>query len=96
MPAFSAIEQKINAACIKRLSNAQADFGEGLLVDGIFEADPLINFDVQSTIPQFQCLEGSVALVSRGRSVVINSINYTVKTIEPDGAGFTRLELLKA
>lgn len=34
--------------------------------------------------------------MARNQAVVINSVNYTIKTIEPDGTGLTRLELVKA
>jgi hypothetical protein len=96
MALFSATEQKINAACMRRLANAQADFGGGLLVDGIFDSLPVDEYGTQSNIPQFQCLSSDISAVSRGAGVVINSVSYTVKIIEPDGTGMALVELTKA
>ena len=94
MVAFAAIEQKINSAVIKRLSNAQANFGGGLLVDGIFDAFPVDTYEVQSNNPVFQCNESEVSTVLRGASVVINSITYTVENKISNKAGWMLLELL--
>lgn len=93
---FAAIETSINQRAIGMLANADADFGGGLVVSGIFDSEPIINYEVQSNSPQFQCLASTVTSILKGAAVTINAVAYTVKAKEPDGAGFMRLELTKA
>jgi hypothetical protein len=93
---FAAIEERVNQSLVNKLSNADADFGGGLVVSGIFDKAPELNFDVQSSSPQFECLESSVSSISIRAAVIINDVNYTVKSIEPDGVGMVLIQLLEA
>lgn len=92
---FATIEAKVNQSLVNKLSNAHADFGGGLVVPGIFDAEPELNFDVQSSSPVFECLESSVTSVSTRAVVAINGVNYTVKNKQPDGVGMVLIELME-
>jgi len=37
-----------------------------------------------------------VTAASKGQTMLIDAVNYTIKTIEPDALGVTRMELHKA
>lgn len=93
---FAAIEASINQRALGMLANADADFGGGLVVSGIFDAAPIVSFDVQSNSPQFQCLESLVSSVVRGAAVAINGTNFTIQNKTPDKTGWVTFDLLKA
>lgn len=94
---FAAIEASVNQRAIGMLANADADFGGGLVVQGIFDAQPVVVFDaVQSTNPQFRCLVSLVSSVDQGEPVTINGISYTVASIDREGSGMAMIELATA
>ena len=96
MQTFSNIEQRINLAAIAKLSNADADFGGGVLVSGIFNSVPVLSYDVQSNNPRFECLEASISTVSVGVPVTIRTVSYSIQNIEFNGAGMAVLDLARA
>lgn len=96
MQAFADIEARINLATIAKLANADADFGAGLVVAGIFNALPVVSFDVQSTNPRFECLEADISTVAVNTPVTIRGVAYSVQNIEPNGAGMAVLDLTRA
>lgn len=96
MQAFAEIEARINLATIAKLANADADFGAGLVVAGIFNALPIVSYDVQSTNPRFECLAAAIPLVATGTPVTIRTVAYTVQNLEPNGAGMVALDLTRA
>ena len=94
---FAAIETSINAACIGALANVSATIGAAT-VAGVFRqayTDTAGGLAAGSS-PIFDCLASAVPTIARGNTVVINSVNYTVVGIEPDGAGWVSLILQKA
>jgi hypothetical protein len=94
---FAAIETSINAACIGALANVSATIGAAT-VSGLFRqayADAASGLAAGSS-PVFDCLASAVPTIARGNTVTINSVNYTVLGIEPDGAGWVSLILQKA
>jgi hypothetical protein len=95
MPApFAAIENLVNQRAVGMLANAEADFGGGLIVSGVFDASPVQLFDVVDAVrPQFRCLASLVATVTEGDSVTINAVSYKVANVDPDGTGMTTLVL---
>lgn len=91
---FAAIEASVNQRAIGMLANAEANFGGGLVVSGVFDAQPMVVFDaVQGTNPQFRCLSSLVTSVDQGEAVTINATAYTVASIDRDGAGMALIEL---
>jgi hypothetical protein len=51
--------------------------------------------EAATTAPQFLCRSADITAVGRGTTVRINSIDYKVIDIQPDGTGMTRLILSK-
>lgn len=43
--------------------------------------------------PSFFCRAADVAAAAQGDTLLINSVTYTVVSVQPDGTGFTRLVL---
>lgn len=71
----------------------------GVAVTGIFDdrfkmVDELSQ-EIESTLPQLICRSIDVAGVTDGMSCIVNGVNYTVRTLEPDGTGMTRIILHK-
>ena len=62
-------------------------------VDGIFDRPYIESTDYAGTQPVFQCAESEVSGVSRGDTITIDSQDYAVVNIEPDGTGITTLVL---
>jgi len=93
---FSAIEAIVNQGTLALIANAEADFGSGLVVSGIFDEFPAVAFDVVSNPkPQFRCLQSAVSTVVKNSAVAINSVSYTVYSKSPDGTGMTVIDLNK-
>ncbi|MBX9736529.1 MAG: hypothetical protein K2X32_06345 [Phycisphaerales bacterium] len=65
----------------------------GLPVTAIFDAAYVDPLGVASVRPVLTCATTDVASVVRGAAVVIGSVNYVVRGIEPDGTGVTLLIL---
>ncbi len=53
-------------------------------------------FGVNGSNPFVAVPTADMPSVARGEAMVIDSVSYTIKNIEPDGTGITRLELQKA
>jgi hypothetical protein len=75
-----------------------ADFGESAVIANvpatvIFDNAFLASMDVESANPVCLCRDEDVAGVVQGDSVLLRNTNYQVAGIEPDGTGFTMLEL---
>lgn len=71
----------------------------GVAVTGIFDdrfkmVDELSQ-EIESTLPQLICRSIDVAGVTDGTSCIVNGVTYTVRTLEPDGTGMTRIILHK-
>jgi len=74
------------------------DFGvdatlDGSAVRGIFDdayTDPL---GMAGSQPLLLCSSADVSTAAQGTAVVVNSVSYTVGSIQPDGTGMTRLLL---
>jgi len=91
---FAAIEARINAAVVTHLANATADFGGGVVVDGIYDADygdPLGLVAGATKVLMIQ--SASVPGAAVGQSVTIGGTSYSIASVEPDGTGITRLRL---
>lgn len=77
-----------------------ADFGvdatlNGSAVRGIFDnasASGLNNMMLGSN-PTFTLATASVSSSSRGKTLVVGAVSYTVREVKPDGTGMTLLEL---
>lgn len=94
---FAAIETRINQGVIGLLANAEADFGSGLVVSGVFDEFPATAFEVvNNPKPQFRCIESAVAAVNKSAAVTIRGIAYTVWSKERDGVGMVLIDLNKA
>ena len=90
---FAAIESSINAACIGALANVSATLASGAVVNGILSAPTGAQIGIISTAPELVAHTSDLATVANGQTITINSVAYTVRAIEPDGTGITRLTL---
>lgn len=94
---FASIEERVNAAIYSHLANASGDFGGGLVVDGMFNLPPADVFGViAGNSPVFVVSESEVVNVSRGDTVTINAVSYSITDKKPDGIGNVSLMLAKA
>lgn len=93
---FAALEQRLNAAVMRRLANVVATV-DGVQVAGIF-ADPYALGQVglagiAATQPTLTLPTASLAAEPVGQTVTIGTAAYTVAAHEPDGTGLSRLLL---
>jgi hypothetical protein len=86
---FASLEAKINAAVDKRLSNAVADFGAGVLVPGVFDAAYLSQLNMESVRPAFSAATNSLPTVAHGTTLTIAGVDYRVVGIELDAGRST-------
>lgn len=93
---FAALEARVNAAACARLANASADFGGGVVVDGIFDNAYAAADLMSGAEPAFQAPSASLSGVARGTALTINGTAYLVRIREDDGTGWTVLRLEKA
>lgn len=70
----------------------------GVAIDGIFDNNSVSALNILGgNNPIFECPEANLLGADpRGKAMVINGINYTVRENKPDGNGWTVLELDKA
>jgi hypothetical protein len=99
---FAAIEQRVNDATMRRLSNAQATattkFGEVITLPVIFDnayADALGGF-AESSGPSALVQSALVQDLVHGSQIEISARTWAIVEIQPDGTGMTRLVLEKA
>lgn len=96
MQAFAAIEQRINATVMGKLSNTVALINS-VNVSGIFHKNSAMLFDrVQTNKPHFECNEPDAVLanVVNGQIALINGVNYTIQKVDTVD-GFILFELHK-
>lgn len=91
---FAELQSRVAGAVEKHLADATADFGGGVLVDGLFRLPYGEAFGfVSGTSPSFEATSGALAGIARNASVTINGTTYTVSEIKPDGNGMVTLVL---
>ncbi|MEK9917973.1 MAG: head-tail joining protein [Pelagibacteraceae bacterium] len=72
--------------------------GAATTVNGIFDREYLAA-DAGGTVafaieqPRLVCRTADVSTAAEGDALVVNSTNYTIKVVEPDGTGVTTLVL---
>ena len=92
---FAALEARVNAAVVKRLSNADATLA-GVAVQGIFDSAYALE-DVAGGVsaygPVFTLASSAVPAVVAGLTLVVNGSSYKVVEPMPDGTGLTVLRL---
>lgn len=68
-------------------------------INGIFDAayfEPEAGFGgIQLSQPVFLCRTADVPSATHGQTLVVNSVNYQIVGVEPDGTGMTLLKLEK-
>ena len=90
---FAAIETSINNVCMSALANVNATLASAAVVSGIFNKPSAVQMGLMSTSPELICKTSDVTTVANGQTITINSTAYTVRAIEPDGVGMTRITL---
>lgn len=81
-----------SVAILSALANTTATFG-ATTFDVVFDnafADPL---GIASSQPSCLADDADVTGVSQGSSLTVNATSYTVRELQPDGLGLTRLIL---
>lgn len=89
---FSAIETATASSAVAALANVDATIG-GATVRGIFDDAYQDLLGISGSSPAMLCASADVSAVAQGAAVTINSVAYTVSSVQPDGAGMTRLLL---
>jgi hypothetical protein len=69
--------------------------GSAKTVNGIFDARYFEALGIDGTQPAFTCVASDVPDAARGDALVIDSVDYKVSGVEPDGTGLTVLRLEK-
>jgi len=62
-------------------------------VPGIFLKDFVMINDVETYSPVFDCATSDVSNATNGAKLTLNGVVYTVRGVQPDGIGLTRLIL---
>ncbi|MES2909880.1 MAG: hypothetical protein V4718_00740 [Pseudomonadota bacterium] len=99
MPApFAALEARTNAAALKRLANVEVTFaGAAEPVSGIFDNAYALGevggAQMASTSPIVAVATSNVPANPVGTLLAINALNYRITQDQPDGTGWTLLEL---
>jgi len=99
---FAAIEQRVNDATMRRLSNAVATattkFGEVLTLPVIFDNgyESALNGFAESSGPSALAQSALVQDLAHGSLIEISARTWAIVEIQPDGTGMTRLLLEKA
>lgn len=88
---FAALEQRVNAAVMRRLANATGTLN-GAAVSGVFRRSYAETLGMATTEPSFTMLATTPATM-QGATLVIGSETWRVRTVEPDGTGMVRLGL---
>jgi hypothetical protein len=65
-------------------------------VSVIFDNEFAQTLDAEGSNPVVLVPTADMPNVARDEALVIDSVNYTIYSIQPDGTGITRLELQKA
>jgi len=65
----------------------------GIFDNEFFEADAGGMVGVAIQQPRFDCSASSVSGALEGDTIVINSVNYVIRVVQPDGTGITTLVL---
>lgn len=90
---FAALQSRVNAAVLAKLSDVSATIGGVGGIAGKFDnayVDPL---GFSGSSPALTCASSDVSAAVQGTVVVVDAVNYTVAAIKPDGTGMTRLLL---
>lgn len=94
---FAALEARVNAAVFARLANATADFGGGVMVDGVFDNPYAEAFGlVGGSWPTFAADSSALPALTEGLPLTIGAVAYKVAEAHPDGAGGTVIQLENA
>lgn len=93
---FAALQADVNAAVVAHLANATADFGGGVVVDGLFSNAYIDAFGMAGSRPQIDVLTSALTGIAAGAALSVGGVAYTVAEIHPDGTGMTRLLLERA
>lgn len=95
---FTDLEQRVNATAMKRLSNARAlRVGDVSDFPVIFEQTFFQAQDVSASAPVATASDADVVgFATNTTQLTIRGVTYTLRDMQPDGAGFTALVLEKA
>lgn len=88
----AAIELATANSAVAAFANCTATVG-GSAVSGIFDDAYLDPLGMSGSQPALLCADADVSTAVHGTAVVVNSVSYTVASIQPDGTGMTRLLL---
>lgn len=65
-------------------------------IEAIFDKNYQASFEMNGNNPVMYVADSDLGAAEQGTSVVINSANYTIANIEPDGSGISIVQLTKA
>lgn len=65
------------------------------IFDDSFERINLDTGEVEGSSPQVVIKTSAIANIAHGKTLLINSITYYIRGVQPDGTGMTRLILSK-
>jgi hypothetical protein len=91
---FAALQSRVNAAVAAKLLTDDATL-DSVLITGKFAngSSAGLNNMLLGSNPTFTCTTADAGSTPRGKTLVVNSVNYTVREAKPDGTGFSVLEL---
>jgi len=69
-------------------------------VNGIFRNEPVLLEDqigggIRSALPMFQCATADLPFAEQGAVLEVDGTVYRIASVQPDGSGVTRLELVE-
>jgi hypothetical protein len=95
--AFDRLEGLVNAAINQHLTNRMVTIN-GVSCPAIFDNEFVVGYsntgaEIATTEPQIQVLSSNVPTSAIGKTVVVDSKNYVIKSNQPDGTGWSLLKL---
>lgn len=75
--------------------------GPSATVNGILRKEPVLvgedRFDVglRSFLPTFQCATADLPYAEQDATLEANGTTYRIRSVQPDGSGVTKLELIE-
>lgn len=94
---FAALETRLNTVGNAKFANATASVNGAPAVDVVFDNNYDEALGMDGAAPRFGCAAAVVAGIAQGAAVTIvgtaGTVDYVVRGVEPDGAGWVRVLL---
>lgn len=74
-------------------SGTGAPYSFTAIYDNGYEGILIGEAEIEGTMPQLACKTSAITNLAQGDALTVNSANYTVVSIQPDGTGWATVKL---